>query len=235
MSGTIRWLSVAFVEYRSTSGQVILFDPWTKSNGNWLCPYENRDIKEADLILVSHDHQDHIASASDLTKQTGALLGGPDETMKRLIMEEGLTEEQIVNHGAGYLVGGGTELPWVKVVTTPAHHTSRTSMPLGTIAILKDGTTLYHAGDTSITAEMEIYGRLYPLDLAILPIFGQATMDYIQAAEAVRLMHPRKVMPIHFDFCAEPAKVLNQFVEHCKDVNPNVEVIMTEIGKEYHI
>jgi L-ascorbate metabolism protein UlaG (beta-lactamase superfamily) len=108
-------------------------------------------------------------------------------------------------------------------------------MPLGTIAILKDGTTLYHAGDTSITGEMEIFGRLYPIDLAILPIFGQATMDYIQAAEAVRLMHPRKVMPIHFDFCAEPEKVLYQFVEHCQDVNPNVEVIRTELGKEYPI
>lgn len=235
MSGNVRWLSVAFVEYRTPDHKVILFDPWTKSDGNGLCPYENSEIKEADLILVSHDHHDHIGSASALTKQTGALLGGPDETMKRLIKEEGLLDEQIVNHGAGYLVGGGTELPWVKIITTPAHHTSRTSMPLGTIVILKDGTTIYHAGDTSITGEMEIFGRLYPIDLAILPIFGQATMDYIQAAEAVRLMKPKKVMPIHFDFCQDPDFVLERFVKHCRKVNPDVEVIATHLGEIYNL
>lgn len=43
----------------------------------------------------------------------------------------------------------------------------------------RDGTTLYHSGDTSIVAEMEIYGRLYPVDVAFIPIFSQCMIDYI--------------------------------------------------------
>jgi len=233
MQGKLRWLSVAFIEYTTNDNKIILFDPWTKSDGNHLCPYSNEDFNNADLILVSHDHHDHIGSASSLTKRTGALLGGPDETMKRLIKEEGLKPENIVNNGGGYIVGGGAILPWAQIIATPALHTSRTSTPIGTIIILQDGTTIYHAGDTSITGEMEIFARLYPIDVAILPIFGIATMDYKQASEAVRLMRPKKVMPIHFDFCESPEKTLDSFIELCKKQNPGVDIIKTELDKYY--
>lgn len=235
MSGKIRWLGGAFVEFTTTDGKVILFDPWTKTDGNSTCPLETSEIQKADLVLVSHDHFDHVASAVSICKQTGALLGGQDETIKRLMNEEGISAEQVVNNGAGYIVGGGAELDWVKIISTPAIHTSNTSIPSGTIVITDDGTTVYHAGDTSITAEMEIFARLYPLDVAILPIFGIATMDGIQAAEAVRLMHPKQVMPIHFDFCSEPEKVLNEFVVLCQSVNPKVKTLHSVQGTYFEI
>ncbi len=235
MAGKLRWLGVAFVEFITGDGRTILFDPWTKTDGSPTCPLETEEIRKADLILVSHDHFDHIASAAKLCKQTGALLGGPDETMKRLMRDEGLEPEQIVNHGAGYIVGGGTVLPWAKVVSTPAYHTSNTSVPVGTIVKAVDGTTIYHAGDTSLTGEMEIYARLYPLDVAILPIFGIATMDALQATEAVRLMKPRKVMPIHFDFCAEPEAVLAEFVALCRERAPEVEILVPAPGKYFEL
>ncbi|MBI9049220.1 MAG: metal-dependent hydrolase [Anaerolineaceae bacterium] len=225
MSGKIRWLGNAFVEFITSDGKIILFDPWTKTDGNQTCPFETSDIKKADLVLVSHDHFDHVGSAAAICKQTGAILGGQDETIKRIMKEEGISEEQVVNHGSGSIVGGGAELDWVKIVSTPAIHTSNTSVPSGTIVISSDGTTIYHAGDTSITAEMEIFARLYPLDVAILPIFGIATMDGVQASEAVRLMKPKQVMPIHFDFRSEPEKVLNEFLALCQSVNPLVKTL----------
>jgi L-ascorbate metabolism protein UlaG (beta-lactamase superfamily) len=145
-----------------------------------------------------------------------------------------LKPENIINKGSGYIVGGGAVLPWVKIVAVPALHTSRTSVPIGTI-IMNDGTTIYHAGDTAITAEMEIFARLYPIDIAMLPIFGIATMDYIHASEAVRLMKPKIVMPIHFDFCESPEKTLNAFIERCKKQNSNVTIIKTELDKYYSL
>jgi L-ascorbate metabolism protein UlaG (beta-lactamase superfamily) len=184
MSGTLRWLGLAFVEFTTSDGHVIIFDPWVKSKGNPSCPIDLDDIDRADLVLVSHDHEDHIGSASDICRKTGALLGGPIETMRRLI-DEGLNMDLVVNDGIGYLAGGGVELDWVKVVATPAHHTSNTSHAIGHIVITADGMTLYHAGDTSLTAEMEIYARLYPLDLVLVPVGGGGTMDAFQAAEAV--------------------------------------------------
>jgi L-ascorbate metabolism protein UlaG (beta-lactamase superfamily) len=235
MSGKIRWLGGAFVEFITTNEKVILFDPWTKTDGNPTCPLETSQIEKADLVLVSHDHYDHIASAVSVCKQTGALLGGQDETSKRLMKEEGIPAAQVVNNGAGYIVGGGAELEWVKIVSTPAIHTSNTSIPSGTIVIIKDGTTIYHAGDTSITAEMEIFARLYPLDVAILPIFGIATMDGVQATEAVRLMKPKQVMPIHFDFCTEPEKVLDNFLNRCQTVNPQVKALQSVPGTYFEV
>ena len=60
-------------------------------------------------------------------------------------------------------------------------------------------------------------------------------MDYIQATEAVRLLQPKKVLPIHFDFCKDPNNELDKFVQHCVNVNPTVEVIRTKKDKYYFI
>ena len=235
MGGKLRWLSVAFIEYISNQGKRILFDPWSLTEGNKLCPYGNEQFKNTDLVLVSHDHFDHIGSAASICKLSNAILGGPDESMKRLYKEEGLSPDLVVNNGAGYIVGGGFENEWIKVISTPAHHSSNTSMALGTIAIFKDGTTLYHSGDTSIVAEMEIYGRLYPIDIAFIPIFSQAMMDYIQATEAVRLLNPKKVFPIHFDCNKDPIFIRDRFVEYCQKKNPDIQVIKIEKGKWYQV
>jgi L-ascorbate metabolism protein UlaG (beta-lactamase superfamily) len=235
MQGKLRWLGVAFIEFITRDDKVILFDPWTKTDGSPTCPLETADIHKADLVLISHDHFDHVASAAPICKNTGALLGGPDETMKRLMKDEGLDAAQIVNRGAGYIVGGGADLDWVKIIATPAHHTSNTSAPVGTIVQTQDGTTVYHAGDTSLTGEMEMYARLYPLDVAILPIYGIATMDALQATEALRLMKPRKAMPIHFDFCAAPDETLAGFLSLCRARVPEVEILLPVPGKYYEL
>jgi L-ascorbate metabolism protein UlaG (beta-lactamase superfamily) len=235
MSGKLRWLGVAFVEFTTADDKVILFDPWTKTRGNPSCPYEDEEIKQADLVLVSHDHEDHVGSATTICKNTGALIGGGVETMQRLVDEEGLNKDQVVNDGLGYLVGGGVDLGWVKVVATPAYHTSNTSCPMGIIVQAADGTTVYHAGDTSLTAEMGIYARLYPLNVAILPIFGIGTMDGIQAVEAVRMMKPKQVMPVHHDFCSDPDKVLNDFIELCRQRVPEVKIIKPIPGESMDI
>ncbi len=230
METTVRWLGHAFVEVATKEEKVILFDPWTKDDGNPSCPLGNEEITRADLILVSHDHHDHIGSAATVSNKTGALVGGPVQTIRRLIDESLITEEKGVNFGYGYMVGGGTDLGWVKVVATPAFHSSDSACALGNIAILKDGPTIYHAGDTAIFAEMEIYGRLYPIDLAILPIGGTFTMDARQAAEAVRLLNPKKVMPIHYASFPIVAETADEFIGYCKEYTPEVEVIAPQVG-----
>lgn len=202
MTGKLRWLGLAFVEFTTADEKVVIFDPWVKNKGNPSCPLELEDIGRADLVLVSHDHEDHIGSAADICQKTGALLGGSTETMWRLA-EDGLSKDLIVNAGNGYLVGGGADLKWIKVVSTPAHHTTNSGCALGHIVIAADGTTIYHVGDTSLTAEMEIYARIYPLDVALVPIGGGGTMDAYQAVEAARMMHPKAVMPMHFEWHPE--------------------------------
>lgn len=234
MAGTIRWLGHAFVEFKTADGKVILFDPWTKDDGNPGSPFGLNDIEKADLVLVSHDHFDHIASAVAICKKTGAFLGGPVQSVKRLAAE-GLSGEQIVNFGSGYMVGGGVEFDWVKVISTPAFHSSDTACAVGTIVKAADGTTLYHAGDTSLFGDMALFGRLYPIDVAILPIGGVFTMDAYQASEAVRMINPKWAVPIHYASFPIIARTADEFKRLCKEKAPNVKVAAISVGEALKI
>lgn len=228
--GKIRWLGHAFVEFTTGDGKVIIFDPWTKEDGNPGCQINLDEIERADLVLVSHDHFDHIASAAAICNKTGAFLGGPVQSVKRLV-GEGLDEEKVVNFGFGYMVGGGVEFDWVKVTSVPAFHSSDTACALGTIVRAPDGTTVYHAGDTSLFSDMELWARLYPLDLAFVPMGGVFTMDAAQASEAVKLMQPKMAMPIHYQSFPIIAQSAQEFVDLCRQKAPNVKVVAPAVGE----
>ncbi len=234
MSGVIRYLGHAFVEFTTADNKVILFDPWTKDDGNPACPIGTQEIERADLVLVSHDHFDHVGSAMAICKNTGALLGGAVQTVRRLT-EEGMGAEQVVNFGSGYMVGGGVDLDWVKVVSTPAFHSSDTACAIGTIVEAADGTTVYHAGDTSLFGDMELFGRLYPLDVALVPIGGVFTMDAYQASEAVRMLNPNLVIPIHYASFPIVAKTADEFVARCAEKAPHVKVVALSAGESMDI
>lgn len=234
MSGTIRWLGHAFVEFTTADGKVILFDPWTKDAGNPSCPVEASDVKKADLVLFSHDHSDHVASAAAICNNTGALLGGPVQSVRRLI-EEGFKGDQVVNFGMGYMVGGGVQLDWVKVTSTPAFHSSDTACALGNIVIAADGTTVYHAGDTCLFGDMGLFGKVYPMDVAIVPIGGVFTMDADQASEAVKLIKPKIAIPIHYASFPIIANSADDFINQCKEKAPDVEVKAPAVGESVNI
>jgi L-ascorbate metabolism protein UlaG (beta-lactamase superfamily) len=232
--GKIRWLGHAFVEYTTADGRVVLFDPWTKDDGNPGCPVGLDAIDRADLVLVSHDHFDHVGSAVAVCRKTGAFLGGPVQTVKRLI-SEGFDEEKVVNFGFGYMVGGGVEFDWIKVTSTPAFHSSDTACALGTIVQAPDGTTIYHAGDTCLFGDMAIYARLYPMDLAIVPIGGVFTMDAEQASEAVKMMQPKKALPIHYRSFPIVVQSADAFVELCRQKAPEVQVLVPQAGSSLEL
>ena len=59
-----------------------------------------------------------------------------------------------------------------------------------------DGVRYYHAGDTDPIPEMESIS----CDVAFIPIGGYYTMDANEAPEAVKLIDPQLVVPMHFGF-----------------------------------
>lgn len=233
MGCSIRWLGHSFVEFTTADGRVVLFDPWTKDDGNPGCPIDAKDIDRADLVVFSHDHFDHLGSAVSICNKTGALLGGPVQTVRRL-QEEGFKSDRVVNSGSGYMVGGGVRLDWVKVVSIPAFHASDTACAIGNIVIAADGTTVYHAGDTCVFSDMGLFGRLYPMDVALLPIGGVFTMDAYQASEAVHLLKPKMAIPIHYASFPIIAKTADEFIRTCRDKNPQVRIEAPAAGVRVH-
>ena len=93
---------------------------------------------------------------------------------------------------------GTVEHAGFAVTMTPAFHSSESGCPAGYIIRTPDGLTVYHAGDTCLFSGMALWGQLYPLDVALLPIGGVFTMDAPQAALACTLLGCKSVIPMHW-------------------------------------
>jgi len=97
-------------------------------------------------------------------------------------------------------IGGKHTFDFGYVRITPAFHGSGIAGGHAAGFIVKFGeTTIYYSGDTGIFGDMALLGRLEKIDLAILPIGDNFTMGIDDAVEAVKLLQPKKVIPVHYN------------------------------------
>jgi len=87
----------------------------------------------------------------------------------------------------------------VDISLVPAFHSAGRGGTAAGIIVAMDGRTVYHAGDTGLTLEMQLIGEMYRPDIAFLPIDGYYNMTPRLAAKAVELLRVRRVVPIHYD------------------------------------
>jgi len=200
----ITWLGhAAFLLYFDKPDTVVVIDPWLK--GNPTAPYGPDRIERADLVLVTHDHGDHLGDAVTIAKRTGAKVPVVYELANRL---KGVDT-------VGMNVGGSFEHKGVRVTLVPAIHSCEAGTPVG--YVVSDGeVTVYHAGDTGFTKEFEAVRDLFHPDVALLPIGGTFTMDEEQAAKAAEVLGVKLVVPMHYNtfpvIKADPSK-LKQLLE----------------------
>lgn len=173
--------------------RTVLIDPWFDGNPSAQKTAEN---VEADLVLVTHDHGDHVGQALEICQRTGAKLGCIVELAAKL-KAQGLADEQVLN-GIGFNIGGTVTYEGISVTMVQATHSCEVGVPVGYIIRLEDGYTVYHAGDTGLFSSMALWGKLYKIDLALLPIGGVFTMDAAQAAMAAMMLRCNKVIPMHW-------------------------------------
>ena len=147
-------------------------------------------------MLVTHDHADHVGDAVAICKDTGAMLGAIVGTAQKL-EAAGVPSAQLLNY-IGFNMGGTVAHAGFEFTMTQAYHSSESGSPAGYIIRTPDGKHIYHAGDTCIFAGMELWGRLYPIDVALLPMGGVFTMDARQAALACKLLGCKQVIPMHW-------------------------------------
>ena len=173
------------------AGMRILIDPFF-TNPDMAAAAEQGGV---DLILVTHDHGDHTGDVAGIAKRTKATVGAIVGTTGHL-EEMGVPAEQI--YCGGFNMGGTIACKGAKVTMTQAYHTSDTGSPAGYIVTMPDGLVVYHAGDTCIFSGMALWGKLYAIDVALLPIGGHYTMDARQAAMACGLLKCSHVVPMHY-------------------------------------
>jgi len=168
-----------------------LIDPFLR--GNPTAPVSPEDV-DADYIIVTHLHGDHIGDAIEIAKRTGAKIVAIFE-IANLAKQKGVD-------AIGGNIGGYMRLEDVDIALTNAIHSGWGhgiyAQPTGAI-IRMDGKVVYHAGDTGLFYDMKLIGDLFKPDVALLPIGGWFTMDIYQAAEAVKLIRPKIAIPMHYN------------------------------------
>lgn len=174
-------------------GATLLTDPFL--TGNPLAPVPANDI-QADYILVSHGHGDHLGDTVAIAKRTGATV------ISNYEIQNWLVAQGVENVHAQH-VGGGYTYPWGRVKLTIAHHGSALpdgsygGNPVGFLFTIA-GQKIYHACDTGLFYDMKLIGE-EGIELAILPIGDNFTMGPDDALRAVKLIQPRQVIPIHYN------------------------------------
>ena len=220
-----RWLGHAAF-YVELGGKALLIDPWL--TGNPKCPVRPDEIGRVDVVCVSHDHGDHLGDAFAICRKTGAKLVCVYEVGVRA-QEEGVSAGQVI----GMNVGGTVELDGLSITLVPAIHSCSVGIPVGFV-IRGDGKALYHAGDTALFNDMALIGRLYgPLDLALLPVGGYYTMGPLEAAEAVALLKPKAVIPMHYATFPVLVQSADEFVRLVGERAPETKVVVLKPGESY--
>lgn len=190
---------------------------------------EEKDLGKADLVLVTHDHGDHVGCAIDYCKKNRAMMGCVVGTADALV-DRGLPRD-LVYGGMGMNIGGTIEVKGIRATMIQAFHSSDSGVPTGFIARMPDGFRLYHAGDTGIFESMALFGKLYPLDLALLPIGGHFTMDAFQAAHAARLLGAKNVIPMHWGTFPILAQSPDEFFALMKKICPDTQCVSVRPGQ----
>ncbi|MFZ4544147.1 MAG: metal-dependent hydrolase [Saprospiraceae bacterium] len=209
------------------NGKKLLFDPFISANelANGLVDVQTI---EADYILISHGHQDHILDAVDIAKRTGAKVICAWEVMTWL-QGQGVENIHPMN------TGGKWKFDDFIVKCTVAQHSSGMpdgtygGNPMGFLIISNEG-NVYYSGDTALTLDMQLIPLWCPdLNAAILPIGDNFTMDYEDALMASEFVQCDNIIGVHFDtfgfIKVDHNKVIEAFAEKGKAIH------LPKIGK----
>ncbi|MEM9185731.1 MAG: metal-dependent hydrolase [Planctomycetota bacterium] len=183
-----------------TGERRLLIDPFLDDSPT--APVKAAEV-EADFVLVSHGHFDHIADAVSIVTRTGATVCANFEVGEWL-KGQGVAGDRVQQGNPG----GGFELTDEngaigRLTFTPAIHSS--GLPDGSyggvacgLLIEAAGKRLYFACDTALFSDMKLIGAKR-LDLAVVPIGDRFTMGPADAVEAVKLLAPKHAAPCHYD------------------------------------
>jgi L-ascorbate metabolism protein UlaG (beta-lactamase superfamily) len=211
----VTWYGQAAFKIVTPKGHILFVDPWLENPMNKHGKEDLASIDKADLILVSHGHFDHVGEAAEIASKTKARLVATYDLGANLATYGGFPKDQMGYDSLGNF--GGTLSFFddeVRITFVPAVHSSSVNRkdlglgpadenhwagsPAGFLIWIKSGPAIYHTGDTDLfgdMAQVRMYGNI---DLMLVCIGDHFTMGPKGAAEAVKLVSPTRVVPMHY-------------------------------------
>ena len=199
------------------SSSVIYIDPFQIKD----------DLPKADLILITHGHNDHC-SVEDLRKIVRAgtrILVTADSLSKVAKLTESVDIE---------VIGSGNEISFdsVRISCVPAYNLSKDFHPKseGYVGYILDfgDVKVYHAGDTDSIPEMKEFNIDEKEFVALLPVSGTYVMDSQEALSAVKLLNPDLVIPMHYGSIVGSLEDAEKFKSLCLTEGVKVEILEKE-------
>jgi len=216
----------------------VLIDPFITSNPQAQAAGITVEslLDKVDLVVITHGHFDHIENALDFGRR-GIPVVGVFEVAEYLRIN-GATNT------VGCNIGGWFEVEGVKMVYTPAVHSSSLikengetiylGNPAGVVVEL-DGVRVYHTGDTALFGDMALIGELYKPDVMLLPIGSLFTMGIPEAVKAVELVKPKVAIPMHYNTWPPIEANPEVFAQAVAECCPETQVIIVNPGESVEI
>lgn len=200
-----------------TNGEVLLIDPFLVSAREY--DYKKDNIKN---ILITHAHNDHVGSALEISKATGANIIGVFE-LANYFNSKGI-------EAIGANLGGWIDFSWGKVMLCPASHSSTFANGVsGGVAVgflLEiEGKLIYHAGDTGLIQDFKTIQEFGKVELAFLPIGGFYTMGVNEAIVGANWLGARAFCPIHYNTFPPIEVDIEEFKNKCSETSVQPKVI----------
>lgn len=216
------------VQLETEAGFKLLIDPFISGNG--LCDLDAEKV-EADYILITHAHADHLGDTIEIAKRTKA------KVVTTVELAEYLDSFDLDTHGMQ--PGGAHEFDFGKIKMTPAIHGSSltiegipTTLGLASgLLIEADGKTVYHLGDTALYSDMKLIGELNTIDLAFIPIGDNFTMGPEDALLAAKWLKAKRVVPVHYNTFPLIEQDPKSFIDRLE----NEEGFIPEIGEFFSL
>jgi L-ascorbate metabolism protein UlaG (beta-lactamase superfamily) len=228
-NASLTWLGHASFRIDSPAGKRIYVDPWTSGP---TCPPSERDPERIDVIAVTHGHGDHVGDVAKLGKKHRPRLVAIHE-LAAWLDRQGYPGAA----GGGMGKGGTVIVDGIAFTLTNAFHSSSTpdgtyaGEPAGLVIRLENGFTLYHAGDTCVFGDMQLIGRIYRPDLAIIPIGDHYTMGPKEAAVALELLGVKRCVPCHWG----TFPLLTGTPGQLRELAPDAEILDIEPGQRIEL
>jgi L-ascorbate metabolism protein UlaG (beta-lactamase superfamily) len=244
--GSIRVDFLGHASFRlEADGKILYFDPWLDDNP--ACSLSVEEVKEADVVIATHGHTDHVGDSFQIAKQTGAKFVSNYEMCVVAEAAAGLTlDEQALPLNPG----GTCRVDNVEITLVTAHHSLSLgyggtpeghyyrpdSTVCGVVMTYDNGITVYDTSDTALFSDMQLIAQMYGPQIAIMPVGGKYGMDIKAGVRAASYIRPDIVIPCHYDTFPDQRADIEQMQMLAEFMCPNTRVVKVLPGQSltYH-